>query len=191
MRIALLALVATLSATPAMACQFVHEPEPLGASSAEFIARRMTAAAATVDIAVAEHVTPLSRFPTTGIIFKVTERLKGASEERFTLYGAGDGVTVSPPPPLTYWVHTESGTAYPSPPLVEGPDGRGYFPMTSCHPGLIEPVKGASYLIFRDAKGRLLGEVEWSRGLSSHGYSFVQVDNALWLGAVRTVLARP
>ena len=178
-------------ATPALACLYTHAPEPVGGPTATFVARRMVDAAAYVDIAVAESSqsarSPLGEWPVSTVTFRTRERLKGASPERFSLFASGlkpVGSEVEAAP-LLHWVDEKTGGVYPHAtrwePIPDEAIG------TSCDPGFIEPVRGAAYLIFRDAKGRLLGPVEFHAGQRpTRGYAFVQAaPDTEWVRAVR------
>lgn len=185
---------ALLISTPAMACSWVHAPEPVGAPAANFIARRMVHAAAFVDIAVPESVAPA---PASGdrpfapkiVTFRVLERIKGASPDRFTLFATGlkpDGAAQKPTD-LRHWVDEATGTVSPFATPWEAPVAQ--FSMTSCDPGFIEPAMGRTYVVFREADGGLLGPVEFHPGERPvRGFSFVDVGlptESEWFRAVR------
>jgi hypothetical protein len=171
----------------------------LGDTSALFIGSRMMDAAATVDVAVPELVAP-AQLPTgphafvKSVTFRVVERLKGRSPERFQLFALGMAETApnTPAQPLLHWVDEKSGVVYPfSTPWEPSPEPEMSF--TSCDPGFIEPVRGRRYLIFRGADGGLLGPLEFAPNLRPvRGYAMVEAEGASdqpWVRTVRLLAA--
>lgn len=185
---------ALLASAPAFACSWIHAPEPVGAPAANFIARRMIHAAAFVDIAVPESVAPMLAskdrpFAPQIVTFRVLERIKGNSPDRFTLFATGlkpDGAAEKPTD-LRHWVDEAAGTVSPFATPWEAPAAE--FSMTSCDPGFIEPAMGRTYVVFREADGSLLGPVEFHAGeRPARGFPFVDVGlptESEWFRAVR------
>lgn len=183
------------SGAPAFACSYPYAPEPVGGPSATFIARRMVEAAAHVDLAIAETAAPV-RLPGSdqvaaqSVTFRVVERLKGASPDRFTLFAQTlRSANHKPEPePLLHWVDEATGTVTPHSTRWEMPvaESSGF---STCDPGFIEPVQGRAYLIFREADGSLLGPVEFHPGQRpSRGFAFVEASlpaDTEWGRAVR------
>ena len=185
-----------LSAAPAAsACSWAHAPEPLGDTSALFIGGRMMDAAAYIDVATPEAMAP-AQLPTgphgfvKSVTFRVVERLKGTSPERFQLFALGlrDAGVPAQATPLLHWVDETSGVVYPfSTPWEPSPDPE-MMSFTSCDPGFIEPVRGRRYLIFRGADGGLLGPLQFAPGQRPvRGYAFTEADAATDSPWVRTV----
>lgn len=189
------ALLALLVSGPALACSYIHAPEPVGGPSATFIAKRMVDAAAFVDFAVAERAEPMRtpdgrRLGAQEVTFGIVERLKGNSPERFTLFAAGlkPRGTAAEPRPLLHWVDEETGIVFPHSTPWEMPPTEQLM-MTSCDPGFIEPVEGRTYLIFREANGALLGPVAFAPGQQPvRGYAFTDAPHPAeteWTRAVK------
>ena len=189
------AAVLALAGAPALACSYPYAPEPVGGSSATFIARRMVDAAAYIDLAIAETAAPvrlpgLTEVAAQSVSFRVVERLKGASPDRFTLFASVLHPAGRPaqPEPLLHWTDEALGTVTPHATRREIPVAE-EFGLTSCDPGFIEPVKGRTYLIFREADGGLLGPVTFHAGQRPiRGFSFVEAQlpaDSEWARAVR------
>jgi hypothetical protein len=93
----------------------------------------------------------------------VLRRLKGNSPERFLLFGRG----ISPVDPATrpaelgHWVD-EAGRVEPVANVREAPP-QGRSMSTSCDPPDLQPALGRTYLVFREADGRLLGQLAFHR----------------------------
>jgi hypothetical protein len=190
-------------------------------------AARSVAAAATVDIAVAESARPLvdaalwrawaarqpygpggrkdaerivrqSRNKVVGqrITYRVVERLKGNSPATFTLGGRAFDPKPSRPEGVDRGGpggHYLDPAGRPLPQTIYHPDELGLdnlVPMTSCFTPALTGQRGATYLIFRDAKGRLLGPVAFHPGAEPvRTYAYSLVDRSAgdaWLAAVRT-----
>lgn len=195
-----LALLCLAHNAPVFACSYVYAPEPVGRPSAAFIAGRMVDAAAYVDMASPERAQPM-RTPdgrplgSYSVTFKVVERLKGASPDRFTLFAAGlkpAGIKAAPVP-LLHWVDETTGGIYPHSTPWEAPSTEQLM-STSCDPGFIEPIVGETYLIFRDADGGLLGPVTFHPDQRpTRGYSFTEApvgSDGDWSRAVRFYSSR-
>ncbi|GAA4715678.1 hypothetical protein H9L13_05650 [Sphingomonas lutea] len=152
---------------PAMACQYEFAPEPVGGPSAQFLARKMGAAATFIDLAMAEgaadvrgpdgKVSPWAK----AISFRVIDRWKGQSSDRFILFGGLDGSN-GPGWSLSHWVD-DKGRIEPWESVREAsalpPAG-----MTSCDPPALMAKAGQTYVVLREADGRLLGAVEFHAG---------------------------
>jgi hypothetical protein len=101
--------------------------------------------------------------PSSAITFRVLRRLKGNSPERFLLFGRG----ISPVDPATrpaelgHWVD-EAGRVEPVANVREAPP-QGRTMSTSCDPPDLQPALGRTYLVFREADGRLLGQLAFHR----------------------------
>ena len=190
-RIILAALAALLPIARGEACSYIHAPEPVGGPSATFFAGKMAAAASFVDLAVAERARPL-RGPDgqvygEAVTFRVIQRWKGNSPDRFTLFaqGRGPGEGAAEPAP-THWVDA-NGRVSPEPSPWEmpipAPDS-----FTSCDPGFISPRIGRPYVVFREADGRLLGPVVFHPGeRASRAFPFAPAGlprNDPWTDAV-------
>lgn len=165
----------------AAACLYTHAPEPVGDSSAIFLGGRMWNAASFVDLAVAERGEQLRgpggrAVPATAITFRVLRRLKGNSPDRFLLFGRGLAAldADAKPSDLRHWVDPE-GRVYPFVNARELP-AMGREMMTSCDPPDVEARTGRTYLIFREADGRLLGPLLFHPGQRpAEGYAFADV----------------
>ena len=162
-----LGLAALLFAAPAISCQYEFAPEPVGGPSAKFLAAKMGGAATYIDLAIAEgaadvrtpdgKVTPWAK----AISFRVIDRWKGQSPDRFILFGevaaAGDkGWSV------THWVD-DQGRVDPFESVREA----SVVPavgMNSCDPPTLTPLVGQTYVVLREADGRLLRAVEFHPG---------------------------
>lgn len=151
---------------PALACQYDFAPEPIGGPSAKFIAPRMAAAATYVDLAVAEgesdirgpdgNVVPWSK----AVSFRVLRRWKGASSDRFLLFGriVADAEPVGSWH-LAHWVD-DHGRGVPFHSVREAPIAT-TSGINSCSPPELAVKAGRTYLILREADGRLLGAVRY------------------------------
>lgn len=156
------ALTAALTA-PAAACQWEHAPEPIGGPSASFLVPKMVAAASFVDLALAEGASPVRRppgqqgFEVSALNFRVLRRIKGDSPEIFLLFGSVGEAKPGGSWGMTHWVDKE-GRIDPFEGVREVqvlmPTG-----MTSCDPPALSVALGRTYLVFREADGRLLGAV--------------------------------
>lgn len=153
---------ALVGTAPAIACSYTHAPEPVGDSSAIFIGGRMFDAASFVDLAVAERADrvdgPDGRpVPAMALTFRVLRRLKGDSPDRFILFGTGlpAANAIAQASRLEHWVDPD-GRVYPHTNVRELPV-RGRETMTSCDPPDLQARPGRTYLVFREADGRLLG----------------------------------
>jgi len=172
---------ALAGAAPAVACSYTHAPEPVGDSSAIFLGGRMFDAASFVDLAVAERGEQLRGpggrvVPAMAITFRVLRRLKGDSPDRFLLFGRSLAALDpdAKPSDLRHWVDPE-GRVYPFANTRELP-AMGRETMTSCDPPDVEARPGRTYLIFREADGRLLGSLPFhpdQRPVA--GYAFADV----------------
>jgi hypothetical protein len=165
--ILLAAFAPALVVEPALACQYEFAPEPVGGPSAEFLAPKMASAATFVDLAVAEgesqfrgpdgKIVPWSN----AVSFRVLRRWKGASADRFILFGSVADEK-APGWSLGHWVDDE-GRVEPFESVREAwsstPVG-----MNSCDPPALTVRVGQTYLILREADGRLLGAVQYHPG---------------------------
>ena len=178
----LAAFAAAFIAEPGLACQYEFAPEPIGGPSAKFLAPRMASAATFVDLAVAERESPF-RGPDGKIVpwskaisFRVLRRWKGASADRFILFG---GVVDERAPSwsLGHWVD-EEGRIEPFESVHEAwssaPVG-----MNSCDPPALGVKVGQTYLVLREADGRLLGAVQYHTG-GRHVRGTAIAEAALW-----------
>lgn len=226
-----LAFAAALVAAPAALACSVMAPIDNTAEINALFAARSVAAAATVDIAVAESARPLvdpalwrawaarqpygpggrmdaerlvrqSRNKVIGqrISYRVVERLKGNSPAAFTLGGSA----FDPKPYRAEGVdrggpggHFLDAVGRPLPQTIYHGDELGLenlLPMTSCHTPALTAQRGASYLIFRDARGRLLGPVTFHASAPPvRTYAYAVVDRSAgdrWLEAVRAAARR-
>jgi hypothetical protein len=227
-----LALVAALAAAPAALACSVMPPTPNTPEIQALFAARSVAAAASVDIAVAEGARPFAdpalwrawaarqpygpsgrkdaeRIAREGrnkvigqrITYRVVERLKGNSPATFTLRGGGfdprpyrpEGVNRDGP-----GGHYLDAAGRPLPQTIY--DGKevgldNLVMMTSCHTPALTAQRGATYLIFRDAGGRLLGPIGFHPGgRPERTYAYALVDRSAgdaWLEAVRTAAPTP
>ncbi len=180
-----------LEAAPALGCSYMGAPEPVGYPSSTFLSKGLFEAATFVDLAVAESSRPLAgpgnHFGTHAITFRVIQRWKGRSPDRFQLFGQAlhpDGM--APPSWVRHHWVDELGRVVPHATPVESPTAP-LTTMSSCDPGFIRPAAGRTYVIFREADGRLLGPVLHHPGTHpQRGLEFVEVTNPRedeWLGA--------
>jgi hypothetical protein len=162
-------LIATglIGGSPALSCQYEFAPEPIGGPSAKFLAPKMSSAATFVDLAIAEgetefpgpdgKVVPWSK----AVSFRVLRRWKGASADRFILFGSVVDAK-APGWSLAHWVD-DQGRIEPFESVREGwsstPTG-----MSSCDPPALGVTVGQTYLVLREADGRLLGAVQYHPG---------------------------
>jgi hypothetical protein len=166
MKNALILAAAVLAAPPALACQYDMAPEPIAQPSATYFARQMVPHAATIDLAVAEQSRPLNISPIAGLdpqatTFRVIERWKGMSPDRFTLFTAGGRGSGFEPEPS----HFVSDEGHVDPfPYPHEANLASLGPGSSCDPGVITPSMGRLYLVFREVDGRLLGAVPMRGG---------------------------
>lgn len=168
---------------PAIACQYEFAPEPVGGPSAKFIGRKMGAVASFIDVAMAEGASDV-RGPdgkpsiSKALNFRVIDRWKGNSPDRFILFG-----WVPPKPAeqpqwsMTHWVD-DQGRVEPYESVREStvamPAGG-----TSCDPSALAVTPGRIYLVYREADGRLLGAVPYHEGsMARRGTPIVEVG--LW-----------
>ena len=206
-----LAIIVLAAQAPASACQYTQRPEPVGEASADYFAKEMVAAASYVDLVIVEDdgVRGGDEADTGVITLRTLARFKGASTDRYTVFG--QGLTASPyatdrgPPEL---LHFTSGTGQvtPFPYNEERPTAlfarqlsSGEPPpppprMTSCSPPALAAKTGGFYLVMRDAEGRVMNRLTMSDGTNSvpnyRAYGFVPVgfsDDDVWLRAVRQV----
>ena len=179
----LVTLLVMAAAQPAMACQYEFAPEPIGGPSAKFIGRRMGAAATFVDVAMAEGASEL-RGPdgkasiSKALSFRVIDRWKGNSADRFILFGwvppkPGDVPAWS----MTHWVD-EQGRVEPFENVRESTVAMPLY-GTSCDPPSLAVTPGRIYIVYREADGRLLGAVNYHEGgRAVRGTSIVEAG--LW-----------
>ncbi|WP_336985567.1 hypothetical protein [Altererythrobacter aquiaggeris] len=175
--IALTLCATALAPQAASACQYSRPPEPVGAASKNFFTAKMAAAASTVDVAVAGQSGEAFgsdanwRIPVT--TFQVIERLKGNSPDRFTLFVGAAGPDQREIE-AQHWVD-EQGRVTPFPYPVEFvPQADGNYSLTSCHPGWLAVREGETYVVFRDADGRLLGRFALYDNLTTAAFPLVQ-----------------
>jgi hypothetical protein len=128
------------------------------------------------------------------ISFRVVERLKGRGPATFSLNGGAfesamrpDGESVGGAP-----VHQLDPAGRPVPFTVYSPTeiaADNVVPLTSCFTGPVSAEKGAAYLVFRDARGRLLGPVRfYADAPAARTYAYTRVNRTApdpWLAAVR------
>ena len=133
------------------------------------------------------------------ITFRVVERLKGRGPATFTLNGGAfekvarpDSEAVGGAP-----VHELDRTGRPVPFTVYSPTeiaADNVVPLTSCFTSPVSAEKGAAYLVFRDARGRLLGPVAFYDSSSpARTYAYTRVNRTApdpWLAAVRAATGR-
>jgi hypothetical protein len=129
----------------------------------------MLDAASYVDLAIAERADAVRgpdgrELPAKAITFRVLRRLKGGSPDRFILFGSGvEPVNHSAKASeLGHWVD-DAGRVEPFP-YVREVSVQGRTMMTSCDPPDLRPALGRTYLVFREADGRLLGPVVFHPG---------------------------
>lgn len=193
-RHALLGAVLLCAAAPALPCSYSQAPEPVGHASAEYFAARMGPQASFIDVAVAESSSPAfgarTGWPVPETRFRVVWRLKGQSPDRFSLLVGRLAAGETAPGPQ-HWVD-ETGRILPFPYPVEAqlaqPSG-----MSSCDPGMLRVRGGESFLVFREADGRLLGAVPLNGQRDSALYPLVPValDEPIgWLQATLTGIGR-
>ncbi|AKQ40828.1 hypothetical protein CP97_00330 [Aurantiacibacter atlanticus] len=175
--IALTLCATALAPQAASACLYTQPPEPVGAASQSFFTGKMAAAAFTVDIAVAGETRtafgsdPDWRSPVT--TFHVIERVKGNSPDRFSLFVGASGPDHRDIE-AQHWVD-EQGRVTPYPfPLEQVPQADGNYSMTSCHPGWLAVREGETYVVFRNADGRLLGRFALYEDLFTAAFPLVQ-----------------
>lgn len=179
-------------AAPGVACSYLGAPEPVGYPSATFLTKGLFASAAYVDLAVAETARPLSgsgeHYGTQAITFRVIQSWKGASPDRFVLFGQqlhADGMAGATGWFRNHWID-EQGRVTPHATPWESPT-TSLHSMTSCDPGFIRPAPGRAYVIFRGPDGRLLGPVVHHPGTRpQRGLEFVEVTRPredAWLDA--------
>ncbi|MXP15707.1 hypothetical protein GRI44_13205 [Altererythrobacter confluentis] len=188
----LVAATALFAVSPAAACLYTQAPEPVGPASAPFFAMKMMQAAATADIAVAgETRTAFGSDPQWGIsstTFYVIDRLKGQSPDRFTLLvGAAD--VNSRDVEAMHWVDAKGRvTPYPYPVEAQYAVG-GTRQLTSCFPGTLSVRAGESYLVYRDAEGRLLGRFALYEDLETAVFPLVRAGLGTREGWAAMILA--
>jgi hypothetical protein len=158
---ALLALIPTSS----LACSRSGSPDPVGWSAADFFAWHIVANAATVDLALAEGSRPLpaSQFGIEPLAttFRVIERIKGGSADRFTLFTVErkkDARQLQP----EFEIDGE-GRAIPYVWVKEVPPAVAQ-PLTSCQAGYVSVEPGRLYFVARDETGRLLDQIPIYKG---------------------------
>ncbi|HEY0629620.1 MAG TPA: hypothetical protein VGD23_09850 [Sphingomicrobium sp.] len=166
--LSLLAATAAAFAAPAAACQWDYAPEPIGGPSADFLVPKMVAAASFVDVALAEGASPVRHppgqqgFDVSALSFRVLRRIKGDSPELFLLFGSVGEAKPGGSWGMTHWVDKQ-GRVEPHEGVREAPV---VMPigMTSCDPPALTVAPGRTYLVFREADGRLLGAVPFHPG---------------------------
>ncbi|HZF43703.1 MAG TPA: hypothetical protein VEZ48_09875 [Sphingomonadaceae bacterium] len=184
------------TAVPARACSYTSAPEPVGFPSGSFLAEGLYRAATFVDLVVAERARPLrapdGQVRAQAITFRVIQRWKGRSPDRFTLWGegllaagAGGGGGGGGGWLRHHWVD-ETGRVIPHTTPWEMPADPPQS-VSSCDPGFIRPAVGKTYVAFREADGRLLGPVvHHAGGRAERGLEFVEVGSSReddWFGA--------
>ena len=158
----------------ASACQYPYEAEPIGWPTADFFGKGIVAAASTVDLVIAERsrIVPLS--PTgahpQATTFRVLQRMKGGSPDRFTLFTAVQSPGAKLPEPRHMVGDDGRVLAFPWP--TEAPTGD-LVVTNSCSPGFISAVPGQLYIVARDAGGRLLGSTAAATAGAGSVFSFV------------------
>lgn len=201
-----LAPLALLAVSPATACLYTQVPEPVGDSSAQFLAARMVAAASQVDLVVVEDDGSLNEPPTNVITVRSIANLKGGGPDRFSLFGTG--LTLRPEAdhlltaPLQHFTR-EDGRVVPFPyneerqrQLFSNPGGPPPPPMTmtSCSPPELAGKTGRFYVVMRGADGRLLANFPLYDGAPSPAFGWVPVTLAnddYWLRAVVLAASKP
>lgn len=158
----LLGLGLLLAAGPALACQYEFAPEPVGGPSAKFLASKMGPAATFIDLAVAEGASevagPVGKTSSKAISFRVIDRWKGQSPDRFLLFG-GLASAKDPGWAVSHWVD-DQGRVEPYESVREA-SIRQPEAVSSCDPPTLMAKTGETYVILREADGRLLGAVEF------------------------------
>lgn len=204
----LFATILSLGASASQACVPAGKPQ----SSPAYIARHLVAHAAAIDIVVVERserlpsasfarkafgngpgqiryskdlfegqVSLADEFEVTRLSYRVVETLKGQGAKRFQLTGVGPG-SDSTIQSLAMYNDAPMITAVELTPLNLTPGTCLSFPGA---------LKGVRYLVFRDAKGGLVGEViPWDKD-RRRGPSYLAVPKAddPWLRTVRQAVA--
>lgn len=204
----LVATVLSFGASAAQACVPAGGPQP----SPAYIARHLVAHAAAIDIVVVERserlpsapfarrafgngpgqiryskdlfegqVSLADEFEVTRLTYRVVETLKGQGAKRFQLTGVGPA-SDSTIQSLAMYNDAPRITAVELTPLNLTPGTCLSFPGA---------LKGVRYLVFRDAKGALVGEViPWDNDRRG-GPSYLAVPKAddPWLRTVRQAVA--
>lgn len=204
----IVATVLSLGASAAQACVPSGGPQP----SLAYIAKHLAAHAAAIDVVVVERSerlpsVPFARgrfgngpdqmryskalfedqveladeFEPTRLTYKVVETLKGQGARRFQLTGVGPG-SDSTIQSLAMYNDVRQITAVELTPQNLSPGTCLSFPGA---------LKGVRYLVFRDAKGALVGEVIPWRDVRRRGPSYLAVPRAddPWLRTVRQAVA--
>jgi hypothetical protein len=204
----LFAAVLSLSAGATLACvpSGTRQPSPA------YIAKHLVAHAAAIDIVVIERserlpsapfarglfgsgpdqikyrkdlfdgqVSLADEFEPTRLTYRVVETLKGQGAKRFQLTGVGPG-SDSTIQSLAMYNDVRMITAVELTPLNLSPGTCLSFPGA---------LKGVRYLVFRDAKGALVGEVIPWENYRRRGPSYLAVPKAddPWLRTVRQAVA--
>jgi len=173
------ALVAIAPAS-ALACSRSVSPDPVGISGADFFSYRIVEAAATVDVVLAEGSRPrVAIHPdlmAQATVFRVVERLKGGSPDRFTLLTAKPLRTTSARNLQPQLYIDGEGRVIPDTWLKEAPWDEKRL-LTSCAAGYINPEPGKLYLVARDEAGRLLDKIQIYQGdHAMEAFSFIPAD---------------
>ena len=182
-RLAMAILLTAAITRQATACQYEYSPEPVGGPSARFIGKKMGEAATFVDVAIAEGASEV-RQPdgkpavSKALSFRVLDRWKGNSSDRFILFGwIPPKASDMPAWTMTHWVD-DQGRVEPFESVREStvamPSG-----MTSCDPSALAATPGRIYIVYREADGRLLGVVSYHEGTSPRRGTSI-VEAGLW-----------
>jgi len=188
----LIAALGLASAGPALACQWTYMPEEVGDSSARYLARKMVAAAATVDLVLVEDdgTRPMGQVATGVLTLRTIARLKGGSADRFTIFGSGltlreDAERVFNAP-IEHFT-SEQGQIEPHPynreyqgrlfplQLAPGMPPPPPEPPSTCGPSGVAAQTGRFYVVMRGGDGRLLGQVPLDGERTHWAFSFVPV----------------
>ena len=167
------AIASAAWSVPASACQWPYEPEPIGWATADYFSKGIVAAASTVDLVVAERsrTVPLPQIgDTQATTFRVLQRLKGSSPDRFTLFtvAAAPGIELPKPAHMV----DDDGRVRPFQWPTEAPPGDVMI-TNSCSPGHIVAQPGKLYLVSRDAQGRLVKGIPLAGGQAHSAFTFV------------------
>ena len=168
------ALAMAAWSAPAAACQWPYEPEPIGWPTADYFSKGIVAAASTVDLVIAERsrtvpLSPMGAHPQ-ATTFRVLQRMKGGSPDRFTLFTTAPAPGSEQLQPRHMVSDDGRVRAFPWP--TEAPPGD-VVVTNSCSPGFISASPGQLYIVARDGTGRLLKAAASPPGGGESVFSFV------------------
>lgn len=177
-RLAALASVMFVIGSPALACSR-DPPDIVGIPSGTFIASRMLAEAAFVDLVIAEGREPVAgiagELPYELVRVRTLKRFKGSSPDRFTLLAAPIGPSGKDGPTSLEFYVDEQGRIRPYQSRSE-PSPENSWPSNSCHPGFISPEPDKLYVVYRDSAGRALAGATYYPGFAGAAYGVVGVE---------------